>query len=322
MDRIACRAVLAGVSVLFGLAIAPAVAQVSGRAITIVVPFSPGTGQDVLARMIAEDLQKKWGNPVVVDNKPGANGVIGSQAVARAAPDGHTLMLNSTSFTTNLSLQKNVPYDPVKSFVPIAELAAGHLALAVHPAVPAKDLKEFIAYVKTRPGELNYSSPGIGGPHHLAMELFKQSTGTNLTHIPYKGTSGAVADLLGGHVNAGFVAIHVVMPALGSIKLLGGAARERTTVLPDLPTLDEQGVSGFNVKLWYGLFAPAGTPAEVVARYNGAINEMLKQPHIVEAMAKQGLAIAGGPPERLGQLVEREIAVWGKVVKEAGITAD
>jgi tripartite-type tricarboxylate transporter receptor subunit TctC len=322
MNRIRRGARVAATLALLTFGLAPALAQTPGRAITIVVPFSPGTGQDVLARMIAEDLQKRWGNPVVVDNKPGANGVIGSQAVARAAPDGHTLMLNATSFTTNLSLQKNVPYDPVKSFVPIIELAVGQLALAVHPSVPVRDLKEFIVYAKSHPGELNYSSPGIGGPHHLAMELFKQSTGTDLKHIPYKGTSGAVADLLGGHVQAGFVAIHVIKPALSQIKLLGAAMRERSAVLPDLPTLHEQGVTGFNVTLWYALFAPAGTPPDVVARYNEAINDMLKQPAVVESMSKQGLTIVGGAPARLGELVEREIAVWGRVVKEAGITAD
>jgi tripartite-type tricarboxylate transporter receptor subunit TctC len=311
-----------GAAALLALLCGPAAAQAPGRAITIIVPFSPGTGQDVLARMIAEDWQRRWGNPVVVDNKPGANGVIGSQAVARAAPDGHTLMLNATSFTTNLSLQKNVPYDPVKNFMPVAELAVGQLALAVHPSVPVQTLKDFIAYAKAHPGELNYSSPGIGGPHHLAMELFKLSTGTDLKHIPYKGTSGAVADLLGGHVQAGFVAIHVIKPALGQIKLLGAAMRERSEVLPDLPTLDEQGVTGFNVTLWYALFAPAGTPTDIVTRYNEAINDMLKQPAVIDTLTRQGLTVAGGPPERLGALVQREIAVWSKVVKDAGITAE
>ena len=296
--------------------------QTPGRAITIVVPYSPGTGQDVLARLIGEELQKKWGQAVVVDNKPGANGVIGSQAVARAAPDGHTLLLTSTSFTTNLSLQKHVPYDPIKSFAPIVELAIGHLALGVHPSVPANTTQEFIAYAKSQPGKLNYSSPGVGGPHHLAMELFKQSTKTDLTHIPYKGTAGAVADLLGGHVNAGFVAIHVVMPMLSQVRLLGAAAKERPAVLPDLQTLDEQGVTGFNVTLWYALFAPAGTSPEIIKRYNTAINEMLLQPQVAESLNRQGLTVVGGPPERLSQLVEREIGVWQKVVKEAGISAE
>jgi tripartite-type tricarboxylate transporter receptor subunit TctC len=318
--RLGRFAILAVFALLLGSAVADA--QTSGRPITIVVPYSPGTGQDVLARLLGEELQKKWGQAVVVDNKPGANGVIGSQAVARAAPDGHTLLLTSTSFTTNLSLQKHVPYDPVKSFAPIAELAVGHLALGVHPSVPANTTQEFIAYAKNQPGKLNYSSPGVGGPHHLAMELFKQSTKTELTHIPYKGTAGAVADLLGGHVNAGFVAIHVVMPMLNQIRLLGAAAKERPAVLPELKTLDEQGVSGFNVTLWYALFAPAGTPTEIVARYNGAINEVLTQSQVVESLNRQGLTVVRGGPERLSQLVQREIDVWQKVVKEAGITAE
>lgn len=297
-----------------------AAAQSSGRPITIVVPFSPGTGQDVLARVLGEDLQKKWQQPFVIDNRPGANGVIGSQVVARAAPDGHTLLLTATSFTSNYSVLKTVPYDPVKDFAPIIQLATGHLALAIHPSVPAQTTSEFIEYAKTRPGKLNYASAGTGGPHHLAMELFKQSTGADLQHIPYKGTSGAVTDLLAGHVDAGFVAIHVVLPTLNQIRLLGAAAKERASVLRELPTLDEQGVTGFDVSLWYGLFAPAGTPPETVARFNKAINEALADPRVAERLSGQGLTIVGGPPERLGEKTRSELEIWRKVVREAGIT--
>lgn len=299
-----------------------AAAQSPGRPITILVPYSAGTGQDVLARVIGEELQKKWGQTFVIDNKPGANGAIGTQAAARAAPDGQTLLMTSTSFTTNLGLLKNVPYDPVKDFVPVIEPAIGHLALAIHPSVPVKTLQEFISYAKTRPGELNYSSPGVGGPHHLAMELFKQMANVDLKHIPYKGTAGAVTDLLGGHVNAGFVALHVVKPMINQIRLLGAAGKARATAFPELPTLDEQGLAGFNVTLWYGLFAPAGTPPQVVARFNTAINEVLTQPAVIEALGQQGLTVVGGSPTDLGRLVEREIVVWRKVVHESGIAAE
>jgi tripartite-type tricarboxylate transporter receptor subunit TctC len=321
MRRLSCRIFLV-ITALFGptLTWGVSAAQSPGRPITISVPYSPGTGQDVLARIIAEELQKKWGQPVVVDNKPGANGAIGTQTAARAAPDGHTLLMTSTSFTSNLSVLKNVPYDPVKDFLPVIEPATGHLALGIHPSIPAKTTNEFIAYAKARPDALNYSSPGTGGPHHLAMELFKQSAKVDLKHIPYRGTGGAVADLIAGHVDAGFVALHVVMPILNQIRLLGSAGRERTTVLPDLATLDEQGLTGFNVTLWYGLFVPAGTPLQIILRFNTAINEMLMDPRIVESLSKIGLTIVGGPPERLGQQVKREIEVWQRVVEEAGIT--
>lgn len=320
MQRGAWRGLLA-VLVLAGLSttLERAIAQNSGRPITIVVPFSPGTGQDVLARTIAEDLQRKWRQPVVVDNRPGANGVIGSQVVARAAPDGQTLLLTATSFTSNYSVLKTVPYDPIKDFEPIIQLATGHLALAIHPSIPAKTTSEFIAHAKARSGSLNYASAGTGGPHHLAMELFKQSTGADLQHIPYKGTSGAVTDLLAGHVDAGFVAIHVVMPTLNQVKLLGAAAKERASVLPDLPTLDEQGVKGFDVSLWYGLFAPAGTPPETITRFNTAINEALSDPQIIQRLNGQGLSLVGGPPDRLGEKTRSEIEMWRKVVREAGI---
>jgi len=315
----ACAAVVA----LFGfVAAAPqAGAQSSDQPVTIVVPFTPGTGPDVLARTPADELHKKWQQPFVIDNKPGANGVIGAQIVARAVPDGQTLLMTATSFTSNYSVLKSVPYDPVKNFEPVIQIGTGHLALAVHPSVPVKTTSEFIAYAKTKPGALNYASAGTGGPHHLAMELFKQSTGVDLQHVPYKGTSGAVTDLLAGHVDAGFVAIHVMLPSRDKIRMLGAAAKERAEIVPDLPTLDEQGVSGFDVSLWYGLFAPAGTPSKTIARYNTAINEILADPRIAERLKGQGLAVVGGPPERLGDKTKNELDTWRKVVRRAGIKA-
>ena len=298
-------------------------AQTAGRTITIVVPFTPGTGPDILARTIGEEIQRRWNQPVVVDNKPGASGNIGTQVVARAAPDGHTLLMTSNPFTANISLLKDVPYDPVKSFVPIILPGYGVLALAVHPSMPVKSVKEFIDYAKAHPNEIDYGSPGIGTPHHLAMELFKLSTKTDLRHIPYRGSAGAVTDLLGGHVKGGFMAVHLALPLMqnNQMRLLGVASLERAKVAPELPTIDAQGITGFEVNLWYGLLAPAGTPHEIIARYNAVVNEILREPKIVEALAKQGLTLAGGTPEQFGQFISADVAKWQKVVEDAGITA-
>jgi tripartite-type tricarboxylate transporter receptor subunit TctC len=312
------------VTVAFALALPfAASAQTAGRTIAIVVPFTPGTGPDILARTIGEEIQRRWNQPVVVDNKPGASGNIGTQVVARAAPDGHTLLMTSNPFTANISLLKDVPYDPVKSFAPIIAPGYGVLALAVHPSLPVKSVQEFIDYAKAHPNEIDYGSPGIGTPHHLAMELFKLSTKLDLRHIPYRGSAGAVTDLLGGHVKTGFMAVHLALPLVQSnqMRLLGVASLQRAKVAPDLPTLDAQGLTGFEVNLWYGLLAPAGTPREIIARYNTVVNEILQDPKIVEALGKQGLTLAGGTPEQFGQFIAADVAKWQKLVAEAGIAA-
>lgn len=322
------RAVFTGIiHALIGLAVfvAPsgdATAQkLSDRPITIIVPYSPGTGPDILARTIGEELQQRWGQPVVIDNKPGASGNIGTQQASRAAPDGHTLLVISNPFTANVSLLKNVPYDPVKSFAPIMEVAVGALVLSLHPSVPATSTREFIDYAKARPGQVNFGSPGIGTPHHLAMELFKLTTKTDMKHIPYRGSAGATQDLIGGHVSAGFQAVHVILPMAQNdqVRLLATASKQRVAIAPDLPTLHEQGLAGFEVDLWYGMLAPAGTPSEILGRYNTTINEILRAPPVVEKLAKQGLTIIGGSPDRFAEFIARDIVKWQQVVKEAGI---
>jgi len=313
-----------GALLLVAVSLLPAAAQVAGRPITIIVPYSPGTGIDILARALGAELTRHWGQPVVVDNKPGASGNIGTQVAARAAPDGQTLLMIAKTFVTNGSLFKNVPYDPVKSFVPVIKLATGSIVLAVHPSVAADSVAAFIQYVKARPGEVNYGSPGFATPHHLAMELFKHATQTNLVHIPYKGTSGVMSDLVGNHVSAMFVPTHVALPLAADkqIRILGVASAERVAAAPDVPTLAEQGVAGFEVDIWFGLLAPAGTPVEVVARYNAVINEFLRSPPVMDALAKQGLITAGGPPAVLGELISNDMAKWQRVIQQAGITAE
>jgi tripartite-type tricarboxylate transporter receptor subunit TctC len=286
-----------------------ALAQPSGRVITIVVPVTPGTGQDILARILGEEFQRRLGQPVVVDNRPGASGNIGTQFVARAAPDGLTLLMTSNPFTQNIALFKNVPYDPVKSFAPIIECAVGVMALAVHPSVPANTTQEFIDYAKARPGELNYSSPGRGTPHHLTMELFKLATKTDLRHIPYKGSAGAIQDLVGGHVSAMFIPIHLGLPLAraNQIRLLAVAEHARVPIAPEVPTLDEQGWP-IDVDLWFGMLAPAATPKEVVARYSKLTDEILHTPAVTEKLAQQGLTVIGGSPERFAELIAKDLA--------------
>jgi tripartite-type tricarboxylate transporter receptor subunit TctC len=319
----ALRSVIAASALLVSSPL-PAPAQVTGRPITIIVPYTPGTGIDILARALGSELARHWGQPVVVDNKPGASGNIGTQLAARAAPDGHTLLMIAKTFVTNVSLFKNVPYDPVKSFTPIIKLATGSIVLAVHPSVPADHVAAFIRYVKVRPGEVNYGSPGFATPHHLAMELFKHATGTDLVHIPYKGTSGVMSDLVGNHVSAMFVPTHVALPLAADkqIRILGVASAERVAAAPEVPTLTEQGVTGFEVDIWFGLLAPAGTPADVVERYNAAVDAFLRAPAVADTLARQGLITAGGPPAALGELIARDMAKWQRVIQQAGITAE
>jgi tripartite-type tricarboxylate transporter receptor subunit TctC len=276
-----------------------------------------------VGRTIGEELQQRWGQSVIIDNKPGASGNIGAQVVARAAPDGHTLLVGASPFTQNLSLFKNVPYDPVKSFAPIVYAAVGPMALAIHPSVPATSAQEFVGHVRARPGQVNYGSPGVGTPHHLAMELFKLTARVDLMHIPHKDTGGALASLIGGHVSAMFFTLQVVLPPAQDrrLRLLGVASKERVNAAPELPTLAEQGWPDFEADVWYGMLAPAGTPPDIIVKYNATVNEILRAPHIVERLAKPGFVAVGGSPEEFGKFIAADIVKWQKVVKEAGIAA-
>jgi tripartite-type tricarboxylate transporter receptor subunit TctC len=322
IDRLLHSAIAA--VTLLAVSVSAALAQAPGRPITIIVPYSPGTGIDILARALGNELSQKWGQPVVVDNKTGASGNIGTGLAARASPDGNTLLMIAKVFVVNPSVFKSVPYDPITSFAPVIKLATGSIVLAVHPSVPADTAKGFIEYAKARPGQINYGSPGFATPHHLAMELFKQATGTDLVHVPYKGTSNVMSDLVGNHVGAMFIPTHVALPHAveKQIKLLGVASLERVPAAPDVPTLDEQGVTGFEVDLWFGLLAPAGTPADIVNRYNAALNEFLRSPRMVSELAKQGLIASGGTPGTLRELIAHDFAKWAKIIKDAGITAE
>jgi tripartite-type tricarboxylate transporter receptor subunit TctC len=294
------------------------------KPVKIIVPFTPGTGIDVLARTLGQKLSERVGQPVIVDNKPGASGSIGTGSVATAAPDGYTLLMTVNTFVINPSLYKNVPYDPIKSFVPVAPAAIGALTFAVHPSFPARTLAEAIKLIKANPGKYSYASPGSGTPQHLAMELLKLNIGADILHVPYKGSAGAISDLLGGEVQAMILPVHSALAhaKAGRIRMLAVAQGKRAPIAPDVPTFAEQGVSGSNVDLWYGLMAPAGTPAAVVDKLNAEINAILALPDVREALDKQGLIPTPGRPEALGALVKNDFARWAEVIRKAKISAD
>src|SRR3954464_15620926 len=306
-------------------AIKPGLAQAqSPQTIRLNVPFSPGTGPDLLARILSEELRQRWNQPVIVENKPGASGNIGTQAAARAAPDGQTLLVTVNTFVMNASLYRSIPYDPETSFVPIVEIATGVIALVVHPSLNVGSFAELLALARTNPGEINYASPGRGTPQHLAMELLKLKAQIDLTHIPYAGSAGAVKDLAGGHVSAMFLPIHTSLPLVeaGQIRILAVGSQTRAPQAAQVPTLAELGVTDFDVDLWYAVLAPAATPRAIVERYNAVFNEILAQPSVKALLDKQGLVVQGGPPERLAQLIAKDRARWAKVVKDAQITAE
>jgi tripartite-type tricarboxylate transporter receptor subunit TctC len=294
------------------------------RAAHIVVPFTPGTGADILARLLGARLSEQWKTAVVVDNRAGATGNIGADLVAKSAPDGYTLLFTATSFATNPPLSRSLPFDPVKSFVPVSLVAAGALAVLVSPQVPAANLREFIALAKREPGKLHYASPGTGGVQHLAMELLKLEAGINIVHVPYKGLSGALSDLAGGHVQAAASALQSAAPQVqsGKIRMLGVMSAARSPAFPDVPTLAEQGLPGLEVDTWYALFAPAGTPAPVVAKWNADLNRVLAEPAVRAALEKQGMAAVGGEPRALAALLAKELERWSRVVAAAGIKAE
>ena len=294
------------------------------RPVHLVVPYTPGTGADLLARIFSVKLAERWKAPMVVDNRPGATGNIGTDLVAKSAADGYTLLLAATSFSTNPSLTAPLPYDPVKSFAPIVLVATSTLAVVVNPEMPAQTFAEFLDLVKRQPGKLYYGSPGNGGIQHLAMELLKLETGMNMVHVPYKGLGGAMSDVIAGHIPVMISATQSASPHVrsGKLRMLVLMSAERQAAFPGVPTLRELGYRDLDVDTWYALFAPAGAPPGVVARVNADVNFFLKDAETRELLAKQGLNPGGGTPAQLGAMVERELARWSRVVSAAGIKAD
>jgi tripartite-type tricarboxylate transporter receptor subunit TctC len=294
------------------------------RNVTVVVPYTPGTGADILSRILGPKLADRWKVGVITDNRAGATGNIGTEHVANSPADGYTLLCTATSFGTNPALSRKLPFDPVGSFAPVALLATSAVSLVVNAQLPAKSVRELIDLAKQQPGKLYYASPGNGGPQHLTMELFKQETGTDLVHVPYKGSGGAIADLIAGHVQAMVISLQTAAPYVnsGKLRMLSVMSEQRSPAFPDVPTMKELGMGDLEVETWYGVFAPAGTPAPVIAKVNAELNALLKQPDVRALLAKQGMNPEGGPPERFGKLVKSELARWSRVVKGAGIKAD
>ena len=298
-----------------------ALAQPSARVITMIVPYAAGGGVDVVARAVVDQLQQRLGQPVIIDNKPGASGNIGTHAASRAPADGHTLlMVADPPFTANVSLMKNVPYDPVKGFKPVAEVVLGTMALTVNASLPTASTKEFIDYVKARPGTINYGSSGVGTPHHLAMEFFKRVAGLNLMHVPFRDNAGATSNLLGGHVSAIFLPLNVsVTLPKDKVRILAVTSAKRSPAAPDLPTVMEAGLEGFDADVRFGILAPPGTPDDIVQRTNAAINEVVRSPAFVAKMTALGLLPTGGTPAHYGRGVAADFAKWQKVIADAGI---
>jgi len=314
-------------AVLFALLSSFANAQAfPSRTVTLVVPFSPGTGIDILARVIAPKLSQKWGHPVVIENKPGASGNIGTDFVAKSAPDGHTLMVTVNTFAITPSLIRNTPYDVANDFAPISKIAVATYCFAVNPAVfPAQNMKQAIALIRANPGKYFFASPGNGTPHHIGMELIKLRLGLNATHVPYKGFAGAMQDLIGGQVHMMFTLVHSSIPHArsGRIRILGVTGTERSPQFPEASTFREQGIDFMDdVDAWYAVIAPAKTPPELVARLNADVNAVMALPEVRDNLLKQGLIPVTSTPEALAALVKADLARWAKVIADAKITVD
>ena len=314
------------IAVLAAVAAGHSLAQQAypSRTISIIAPFSPGTGIDILARTFGQRLSERWSVPVVVENKPGASGNIGTELAARAAGDGYTLMMTATTFALNPALSKKARYDPLKSFAPVSLVATGVLWFAISANTKADSMSEFVAMAKANPGKLNYASSGNGTPQHLTMELFKLTAGVDITHVPYKGAAEATKDLAGGYVDAMILPVHTIAALVHAkkVRLLAVLSDERSAVFPAVPTFREAGYPRVESSVWYGLMAPAATPPEIVRKLNGEINAILALPEVRDILEKQGLVPAGGEPERLSNLVKTELERWTRVIAEAKIRAD
>ena len=291
------------------------------RPIRLIVPSAPGGGTDFTARTLAQKLTDSLGQTVIVDNRAGAAGNIGVEIAAKSGPDGYTLVMPITSFSINPHLYSKLPFDTVKDFSPIVLASSAPLFLVITPSVPAKSVGELINVAKAKPGQLNYANSGNGTTAHLAGELFKKMAGVNLVSVPYKGGGPAVIDLIAGRVQIYFSTIPAALAHVQGGRLRGVAVTttKRVNLIPDVPTVAESGLPGFEVVGWFGIFAPAGTPRPVVATLNKALNDALRAPDIQQRFSSQGLIPGGGTPEELGKFLRAEIAKWGALIKEAGI---
>ena len=321
----ACRsaAALTMACVLAAAAPSPVNAQAyPSRQIELIVPFVAGGTTDNIARLMAQRFQESWGQTVIVSSRPGGGSTIGTAVVAKAPPDGHTLLVTTFAFAVNPALQK-LPYDPVKDFAPITELASLPLMLVVHPSMPAANLKEFIAYTKSSPTGLDYASSGAGTSTHLAGEMFRTVAGTNLVHVPFKGNAEVMNALLGGHIKIYFSLVPTVLQHVkaGTLRALAVTTEKRLPYLPDVPTIAEAGFPNYEISSWQGVFAPAGTRKDIVGKINGELTRMVNTPEVRARMAQEGADPVGSSPEEFSARVASEMVKWSKVAKDAGLAA-
>jgi tripartite-type tricarboxylate transporter receptor subunit TctC len=303
-------------------AILPANAQVyPAKPLRMIVPFPPGGPTDITGRTISQKLSERWHQPVVVENKPGASTVIGTDLAAKSPPDGYTLLLGSNSIALQPLLQAKLPYDPSRDLTPVILAARIPNVLVVHPSVPAQSVSEFIALAKAKPGTINYASVGNATGPHLFAELFRSMAGVDIVHVPYKGTAPAVNDLLGGQVQALFDSLATALPNIraGKLRALGVTSLQRSRSAPEIPTLSEAGVKGYEATGWFGVLVPSGTPPELVAKLNGEIASILKLPDVEERFLKFGAEGGGGSSEQFADFIRSERDKWGKIIKDAGI---
>ena len=315
---------LCALGALCGASLSGAADNYPGKTIRIIVPYTPGGFNDTLARTLAQNLHQKWGQPVVVDNRPGGGTTIGTNVAAKAPADGHTLLIVSFAFGVNPSLYARLPYDTQRDFTPVVLAAGTPNILVVNPQLPLNSVKDLIALAKAKPGKLNYATAGTGSSNHLSMEMFKRMAGVDLVHVPYKGSAPAVRDLIGGQVDVMFDNVPNVLQHVkaGKLRALAVSSRERSPFMPDLPTVAEAGVPGFDVSVWFGVVAPTGTPESTIAKINSEINRILQLPAVVELFHKQGVESLGGTPTAFAAFLSNQTAKWAKVVRDSGAKAE
>ncbi|MGN1055832.1 MAG: Bug family tripartite tricarboxylate transporter substrate binding protein [Comamonas sp.] len=321
--RLATWVIATGLSVCGISAMAQTADNYPSKAIRMVIPFTPGGSADILGRAMGHELTQAWGQSVVPENVAGAGGSIGADRVAKAPSDGYTLLMGHVgTLAITPTLYPKLPYDPIKSFTPIAWVARVPNVLVVHPSLPVTDLKSFIAYAKANPGVINYSSGGNGSAAHMTMSYLSQQAGLQMQHVPYKGTAPAVNDLVAGQVQALFTGIPAVLAQIkaGQIKAIAVSSPQRNAILPDVPTVAEAAVPGFEADQWYGIVGPAGMPKDVVQKINGQINAALKSTAILERLQSEGAQPMPSSPETFGDLIQKDLARWSKVIKDSGMT--
>ena len=325
MKLLRFAATIAAIATAFAVA-QPALAQAKfpTKPVTIIVPYPPGGSNDNFARSLGKKLSEAWGQPVIIDNRPGAGGSIGAALVSKGAGDGYTLCLLSSSFTTNAAIQPNLPFDPVKGFAAVAMIARGPMILAVNNNVPVKSVEELIKLAKSQPGKLNFASSGAGSTNQFAAELFKNATGTDMTHVPYKGMTPAVTDLIGGHVDVLFASGPSLLQQTkaGKARALGVTSLKPSAIAPELPALAQHGAPGYQFDLWWGILAPPTTPADLVARINADVNKILATADMKEIVLREGAEAVIMSPVDFATTIRTEIEQWKKVAAQAGIKGE